>query len=62
MYGFSIVSYIEILYYLTGKGFVYIYRSFLLDKEPNNRNYSLYWRELMPKIRRNLPRQEQLRK
>ncbi|EDW88680.2 pickpocket protein 28 [Drosophila yakuba] len=57
MYGFSIVSYIEILYYLTGKGFVYIYRSFL-DKEPKNHHNSLYWRELLPKIQRTLPRQE----
>ncbi|XP_017121005.1 sodium channel protein Nach [Drosophila elegans] len=48
MYGFSIVSYIEILYYLTGKGFVYIYRS-LTDRKPRKSNYSLYWRELMPK-------------
>ncbi|EDW78097.2 uncharacterized protein Dwil_GK24820, partial [Drosophila willistoni] len=28
MYGFSIVSYIEIVYYLTGKWFVYIFRAF----------------------------------
>nr|XP_017013708.2 sodium channel protein Nach [Drosophila takahashii] len=50
MYGFSIVSYIEILYYLTGKGFVYIYRS-LSDKKLKRPNYtnSLYWHELMAK-------------
>lgn len=50
MYGFSIVSYIEILYYLTGKGFVYIYRS-LKETKPrkSSRAHSLYWHELMPK-------------
>ncbi|XP_016976874.1 sodium channel protein Nach [Drosophila rhopaloa] len=56
MYGFSIVSYIEILYYLTGKGFVYIYRS-LTYKKLGKRNYSLYWHELMPKGPKNLPLQ-----
>ncbi|KAH8376490.1 hypothetical protein KR200_008700 [Drosophila serrata] len=50
MYGFSIVSYIEILYYLTGKWFVYICRS-LKETKPRKRSraYSLYWHELMPK-------------
>ncbi|KAH8341640.1 hypothetical protein KR059_012851 [Drosophila kikkawai] len=50
MYGFSIVSYIEILYYLTGKWFVYICRS-LKESKPKKRShiYSLYWQELMPK-------------
>ncbi|XP_017075718.2 sodium channel protein Nach [Drosophila eugracilis] len=56
MYGFSIVSYIEIIYYLTGKGFVYIFRS-LSVKKPKKRNlsHSLYWNELMPKGVKNLP-------
>ncbi|XP_016945073.4 sodium channel protein Nach isoform X2 [Drosophila suzukii] len=59
MYGFSIVSYIEILYYLTGKGFVYIYRS-LSDTKQMNPNYtsSLYWHELKAKGVKSLPREE----
>ncbi|KAH8249287.1 hypothetical protein KR032_008125 [Drosophila birchii] len=57
MYGFSIVSYIEILYYLTGKWFVYIYRS-LKETKPRkrNRSYSLYWHELLPKGLKNMSR------
>ncbi|XP_034666270.1 sodium channel protein Nach [Drosophila subobscura] len=47
MYGFSIVSYIEIFYYLTGKWFVYIYRS--CSKRTVRAGHSLYWDELMPK-------------
>ncbi|XP_068140957.1 sodium channel protein Nach [Drosophila tropicalis] len=53
MYGFSIVSYIEIVYYLTGKWFVYIYRAFhsktvFINKSllPTN---LLYWQEVVPK-------------
>ncbi|XP_050740940.1 sodium channel protein Nach [Drosophila biarmipes] len=63
MYGFSIVSYIEILYYLTGKGFVYVYRS-LSDKNHRNLNSSrsLYWHELKVKGDKSLPREENPRK
>ncbi|XP_017152396.1 sodium channel protein Nach isoform X3 [Drosophila miranda] len=51
MYGFSIVSYIEIFYYLTGKWFVYICRAFTKRQPPRpvRGNNSLYWDELMPK-------------
>ncbi|KAH8412477.1 hypothetical protein KR009_002484 [Drosophila setifemur] len=55
MYGFSIVSYIEIMYYLTGKWFVYIYRS-LKSRRPRKsvHSHSLYWHELIPiGLRRN---------
>ncbi|KAH8298155.1 hypothetical protein KR018_009390 [Drosophila ironensis] len=49
MYGFSIVSYIELMYYLTGKWFVYFFRSL---RKPNPRkshlSRSLHWDELIP--------------
>ncbi|XP_017060929.1 sodium channel protein Nach [Drosophila ficusphila] len=63
MYGFSIVSYIEILYYLTGKWFVYIYRS-LTEKKPEKGNYShsLYWQELIPKVLKHLPQNNEPQK
>ncbi|XP_034473935.1 sodium channel protein Nach [Drosophila innubila] len=51
MYGFSIISYIEILYYLTGKWFVHYYRSFKSKKETSktdSQSYSLNWEELLP--------------
>lgn len=51
MYGFSIISYIEILYYLTGKWFVFYYRAYKSPKESskaNDLNKSLNWNELMP--------------
>ncbi|XP_030377170.1 sodium channel protein Nach [Scaptodrosophila lebanonensis] len=53
MYGFSIITYIEILYYLTGKWFVYYYRAFkkrntaTVNAEPPTNE--LYWKELSPK-------------
>lgn len=55
MYGFSIISYIEILYYLSGKWFVYYYRAYKSrkgreEREPtkDSQNYSLNWDELLP--------------
>ncbi|KAH8260141.1 hypothetical protein KR026_003539 [Drosophila bipectinata] len=56
MYGFSIVSYIEILYYLTGKWFVYIFRSLKKGNlEKSRESHSLYWHELIPKTMRLQP-------
>lgn len=53
MYGFSIISYIEILYYLTGKWFVHYYRAFKTSKEPNkgepHNDPQLNWKELLPR-------------
>ncbi|KAH8376537.1 hypothetical protein KR093_000048, partial [Drosophila rubida] len=49
MYGFSIISYIEILYYLTGKWFVHYYRAYKNRKEDRKTDanvYSLHWNEL----------------
>ncbi|KAH8274078.1 hypothetical protein KR044_009920, partial [Drosophila immigrans] len=49
MYGFSIISYIEILYYLTGKWFVHYYRAYKKrkqDAKTDANSYSLHWNEL----------------
>ncbi|XP_050321343.1 sodium channel protein Nach [Bactrocera neohumeralis] len=61
-YGFSILSYVEIFYFMSGKWFVLIYRAWqlayipkerrdsrALEKSAENRVYSLYWNELQPK-------------
>lgn len=53
MYGFSIISYIEILYYLTGKWFVHYYRAFKSSREPKkvkpHNEPQLNWNELLPR-------------
>lgn len=53
MYGFSIISYIEILYYLTGKWFVHYYRAYKSAEEPKNsepqHEAQLNWNELLPR-------------
>ncbi|KAL7739651.1 hypothetical protein ACLKA6_018860 [Drosophila palustris] len=51
MYGFSIISYIEILYYMTGKWFVHYYRAYNRRKEASKadfQSYSINWNELFP--------------
>lgn len=62
-YGFSILSYIEIIYFISGKWFVLIYKAWQLAyiaKERRDgqamekgakreRVFSLYWNELQPK-------------
>ncbi|XP_023163881.2 sodium channel protein Nach [Drosophila hydei] len=49
MYGFSIISYIEIFYYLTGKWFVLYYRECHKQKNDSNKteldSSSLHWNE-----------------
>ncbi|XP_014094646.2 sodium channel protein Nach [Bactrocera oleae] len=61
-YGFSILSYIEVFYFMSGKWLVLIYRAWqlayipkerrdnqLLEKSAEKRIFSLYWSELQPK-------------
>ncbi|XP_062120719.1 sodium channel protein Nach [Drosophila sulfurigaster albostrigata] len=51
MYGFSIISYIEILYYLTGKWFVYYYRACtnkIKGAKTDANVYTFHWNELQP--------------
>ncbi|XP_054083092.1 sodium channel protein Nach [Zeugodacus cucurbitae] len=61
-YGFSILSYIEVFYFISGKWFVLIYRAWqlaytakerraseALEKRAKRPVYSLYWNELQPK-------------
>lgn len=53
MYGFSIISYIEIFYYLSGKWFVHYYRAYKSVGEPKKREsqheVQLNWKELLPR-------------